>query len=84
MISCATPDVVSRIEQRDVAVPIHVACVEAKDVEELPPSAMRPEGDVAALAAGAAVDLKTLRRFAQRQQALLRACAVADQTKGGK
>lgn len=74
--ACATPALTSKVEQRDVAVPIVTACVEAKDIPALPGTAMRADADVAALAAGAAVDVKVLRDIARRQRALLLACAV--------
>jgi len=64
------------VETRDVNVPISVACVEAKDIEPLPKTALRPDGDVAALAAGASADVRELRLLAQRQQALLLSCAA--------
>lgn len=62
--------------------PILVACVRAEDILPMPPTAMRPDADVAALAAGAAADIRELRRMVERQNALLRACAV--QPNGGK
>lgn len=45
---------------------------------------MRADADVAALAAGAAVDVKVLRDLARRQRALLLACATTEPPKEGK
>lgn len=80
LTSCASTKPVSSLKHDEVAVPIATACVEPQDIPPLPPTAMRPDGDVAALAAGAAADIRELRRLAAKQNALLKACA----TTGGK
>lgn len=56
--------------------PVAVGCVEARDVQPLPATAMRPDGDVAALAAGAAADIRALRQHANTQRVLLENCIV--------
>lgn len=70
---------VSNLKLNEVAIPITTACVEAKDIPPIPRTALRQDGDVAALAAGAAADIRELRRTIKRQDALLRACATGGQ-----
>ena len=79
LASCATTQVTSGIEKRDVQVPVSVGCVQEKDLPTWPVSQMREESDIAALSSGAKLYVKELRRVAREQRVLLRAC-LAGQT----
>ena len=79
--ACATPTLTSSVATRDVAVAVVTPCVTAQDVAPLPKTEMRADADVAALAAGAAVDVKQLRDLARRQRAMLLACTTQQEKK---
>jgi hypothetical protein len=70
---CAATEAV-RVERIDVAVP--VPCIKDSDIPPIPPTAMRKDGDLRANAAGAAADVYALQAYAERANALLRACAT--------
>jgi len=55
--------------------PVVQPCVDAADIPAIPRSALRADADVNALAAGAEVDIRELRRVAKKQQALLQGCS---------
>lgn len=72
--SCASP-LKSTLGLNEVAVKVTEPCIEAKDIPVMPPTAMRPDADVAALSAGADADIRELRRVVRRQNVLLTGCA---------
>lgn len=73
LFGCATPEVV-RVERVDVPVP--VPCVKLADVQDIPRSVMRADGDIRAHAAAAAADIYALQAYAERARAMLLACAA--------
>jgi hypothetical protein len=74
LAGCATP-VVSTLGTRDVAIKVTEPCIDPKDIPPIPKTALRPDADIAARAAGAEADVRELRRLARRQNALLQGCA---------
>lgn len=71
------PEVVVETRTVEVKVPVRVACIAAADVPTIPPTAMRPDGDLRQLAAGAASDVYALADYAAKADALLRSCSTA-------
>lgn len=75
--------VVGSVKPVEIRVPVVQPCLEPGSVEALPGSAMPPRtADVEALAAGAYADLLRYRELAERQRALLAACASVTPPKG--
>lgn len=78
LAGCAqTPEkVVSSVQTEKVLVPVIQACVDAKDIEVIPPSAADPDKDIRGRVAGMAIDGETYRLIAEKQQALLKSCVA--------
>lgn len=73
---CAsTPAVVERVRVNEVRVPVVTRCIDVDKIPAAPKTAMKPEGDVKQLAAGAAVDILTLEEQNAQMRALLNGCA---------
>ncbi|MCC6380467.1 MAG: hypothetical protein IT519_16750 [Burkholderiales bacterium] len=68
-------EVVVQTRTVEVKIPMRVPCVAAADVPAVPGTAMRRDGDLRQLAAGAATDVYALAEYAARADALLRSCA---------
>lgn len=68
--------VVASVQTETVFVPVLQACVDAKDIPVIPPTATNPDGDGRARVAGMAIDGETYYFIAQKQQALLKACVT--------
>lgn len=81
--ACATTaptpprEVVVQTRTVEIKVPVRVPCIAAEDVPAVPPTALRPDGDLRQLAAGAASDVYALAEYAARADALLRSCTSA-------
>lgn len=75
--ACATvqppPQISHEIQRHDVAVP--TPCVRDADIPKKPATAMRKDGDLKQLAAGAAIDVRNLDAYSDELAAMLRACA---------
>jgi hypothetical protein len=65
----------------EVKVPVTVPCVSADQVPAVPATRMDPKQDVRQLAAAAAYDLEELQTYAERADALLRACTATKEAK---
>ena len=77
LTACATTKPpLATVEVREVRVPVVVACVDEKDVPQLPVTAMpHRDAGIEALANGAAADLIRLQALAELQGEMLRACS---------
>lgn len=69
-------EVVVQTRTVEVKVPVRVPCIAAADVPTIPATAMRRDGDLRQLAAGAAVDVRQLEQYAKTADALLRGCVA--------
>ncbi len=86
LAGCATaPErapLLTEVRRIEIKVPVKEPCVDPRDIEPLPGSAMPPKGaDVDQLANGAVVDATRLLELARRQQDMLKACAKLSTTK---
>lgn len=70
-------EVVVQTRTVEVKVPVKVSCLAAGDVPAVPATAMRRDGDLRQLAAGAASDVYALQEYAAKADALLRSCTAA-------
>ncbi len=69
-------ELVTQVQTGEVKVPVPVPCLKAADVPTLPGTALRRDGDLRQLAAGAAADVYALADYARIADALLRSCAA--------
>lgn len=65
----------TNVEPVEVPVPVVETCIALKDLPPPPTNSMSPGANVERLAAGASADLRALQLYANKLNALLRACA---------
>lgn len=83
LTGCATtpaPPVLFSAPSIEVRIPIPISCIDAADIPTIPPTALRPDADLRALAAQVAIDVLALQQYAEKVAALLAQCAAKDLT----
>ncbi len=77
LAACATtpPEVQVSHETVKANVAVPTPCVREADIPKKPATVMRKDGDIAQLAAGAKLEVRHLDAYADKLDAMLRACA---------